>query len=127
MTPNEFRDAALALPGAEERTHQKHPDFRVNGKIFATLGYPDHEWSMVKIHPDRQAALCTEFAGVFVPSAGAWGRAGCTLVHLAKAITPVVERALLEAHAAVASAPARKPRTRAQATPSVKVVAKRKK
>ena len=41
MTPNDFRKLALALPETEERAHMNHPDFRVAGKIFATLGYPD--------------------------------------------------------------------------------------
>jgi len=43
MTANEFRRLALALPEAEERAHMDHPDFRVGGKIFATLGYPDKD------------------------------------------------------------------------------------
>ena len=45
MTAAEFRRLALSLPEAEEREHMHHPDFRVGGKIFATLGYPDKSWA----------------------------------------------------------------------------------
>src|SRR5580704_13784852 len=44
MTPNDFRKLALSFPDTEERGHMNHPDFRVAGKIFATLGYPDKSW-----------------------------------------------------------------------------------
>lgn len=54
MTVDEFRRSALSFSGAEERSHMSHPDFRVGGKIFATLGYPDKEWAMVKLTPEQQ-------------------------------------------------------------------------
>ena len=54
MTVNEFRNLALGLPEASEAEHMGHPDFRVRGKIFATLG-PDEEWGMVKLTPEQQA------------------------------------------------------------------------
>ena len=54
MTPSEFRRLALSFPETEERAHMDHPDFRVAGKIFATLGYPEEGWAMVKITPVEQ-------------------------------------------------------------------------
>ncbi|HEX4228506.1 MAG TPA: MmcQ/YjbR family DNA-binding protein [Bryobacteraceae bacterium] len=57
MTANDFRRLALQLPGATENAHMGHPDFRVNGKIFATLNYPNEDWGMVKLPPERQDSL----------------------------------------------------------------------
>src|SRR5882757_3957244 len=57
MTPNEFRELALSFPDAIESAHMHHPDFRVGGKIFATLGYPDKDPAMVKLSPDEQKEL----------------------------------------------------------------------
>jgi len=96
MTPADFRKLALALPGAEEHKHMDHPDFRVNGKIFATLGYPNEAWAMVKLYPDQQRDFATVDPGVFVRLKGAWGRKGCTNVLLADA-RPAKVRAALHA------------------------------
>ena len=82
MTPNEFRKIALALPETEEVGHMGHPDFRVRGKIFATLGYPSAEWAMVKLAPDEQLALTAANPDVFVRVKGAWGERGATNVRL---------------------------------------------
>lgn len=92
MTPEEFRRIALAQPDAEEREHMGHPDFRVGGRVFATLGYPDSEWGMVKLYPDQQADFVAAAAQMFEPVKGAWGEQGCTNVLL-KAATerPVTE------------------------------------
>ncbi len=54
MTANDFRHTALSFPEAVESSHMDHPDFRVGGKIFATLGYFDKGWGMVKLMPDQQ-------------------------------------------------------------------------
>jgi hypothetical protein len=94
MTANEFRRLALGFPEAEERTHMDHPDFRVAGKIFATLGYPEDGWAMVKLTPIEQEMLVKAQPKVFNPSAGAWGRRGCTNVHLKSARKPTLRRAL---------------------------------
>jgi YjbR len=72
MTAAEFRRIALSLPEAEERAHMDHPDFRVGGKIFATLGYPDKGWGMVKLFPDQQQEVMKSQPKAFVPAAGAW-------------------------------------------------------
>ena len=59
-----------------------HPDFRTGGKIFATLGYPDSAWGMIKLTPKLQALFVQTEPKVFVPVKGAWGRRGCTNVCL---------------------------------------------
>jgi hypothetical protein len=82
MTPDDFRKIALGLAGAEERSHMRHPDFRVHGKIFASLGSPSPEWGTVKLQPDHQAALVKAHPKTFVPASGAWGRSGWTSVQL---------------------------------------------
>lgn len=84
MTADEFRSMALALDGAVEQAHQGHPDFRVRGKIFATLG-PGETWGMVKLTPEQQASYVEAEPEVFEPFNGAWGRGGATRVHLARA------------------------------------------
>ena len=57
MTTEGFRRLALSFPEATEEAHMGHPDFRVRGKIFATLGYPDLSWGMVKLTPEQQDAF----------------------------------------------------------------------
>ena len=57
MTADGFPRLALQLPEATEASHMGHPDSRVRGKLFATLGYPDGKWAMVKLTPDQQEAL----------------------------------------------------------------------
>ena len=93
MTADDFRALALDLPGAVEQSHMGHPDFRANGRIFATL-HGDDEWGMVKVEPAEQQALMAEHPEVFVPSSGAWGRQGCTNVRLAKASRATVRAAM---------------------------------
>src|SRR5579862_5463095 len=82
MTPAAFRKLALSLPETEERQHMNHPDFRVAGKIFATLGYPDKTRGMVKLSPEDQHYFSKDHPDVFIPVKGAWGRRGATSVHL---------------------------------------------
>lgn len=94
MTIEEFRVAALKVPGAVEAAHMDHPDFRVNGKIFASLGYPDGAWGMVKLTPTQQRTFMKEAPKIFSPCAGAWGKAGSTNVHLAAAKKRIIAKAL---------------------------------
>jgi hypothetical protein len=94
MTAAEFRRIALSLPEAVENAHQDHPDFRVNGKIFATLGYPDKSWGMVKLFPDQQARFVKAEPKGFVPAAGAWGKRGSTCVNLKNAKKQIVQKAM---------------------------------
>ena len=97
MTSTEFRRLALALPDATEAAHMAHPDFRVHGKIFATLGYPSNGWGVVKLVPRQQQVLLDIDSETYVPAAGAWGRKGYTSIRLRSARKTVVERALYEA------------------------------
>lgn len=96
MTADEFRRLALELPEASEAEHMGHPDFRVRGKIFATLG-PDEDWGMVKLTTDLQASFVRTEPDVFQPIKGAWGRRGCTRVCLASAQELTVRQALIMA------------------------------
>ena len=85
MTPSEFRRLALSFSEAVESEHMSHPDFRVNGRIFATLGYPDEEWGMIKLTSEEQGNLIRADPDVFRRVKGAWGRQGATNVRLAPA------------------------------------------
>jgi hypothetical protein len=91
---DDFRRIALSFPGAEERAHMGHPDFRVGGKIFATLGYPDAEHGMVVLLAEQQELAIDAEPEAFMPAAGAWGRGGSTLVILGKVSGEWLERGL---------------------------------
>jgi hypothetical protein len=91
---DDFRRFALAFPGAEERSHMAHPDFRVGGKIFATLGSPDDAHGMVALLPEQQELAIEAEPDAFRPAAGAWGRGGSTLVALDRVSDAWLERAL---------------------------------
>ena len=108
MTTGAFRRVALALPGAIESAHMNHPDFRVANRIFATLGYPDATWGMVKLPPEEQQRLIEAMPEAFAPAAGAWGRQGSTLVRLAKAKPQVMSHALEMAWRLAQAKPAKK-------------------
>jgi hypothetical protein len=97
MTVNQFRRIALSLPGVEERRHMAHPDFRVGGKIFATLGYPDKSWGMVKLTPEQQRMFVPAHPHIFEPAPGAWGWQGSTLVRLKPANADIVHEAMTAA------------------------------
>ena len=103
MTSNEFRKIALEIPEAAERTHMNHPDFRVAGKIFASLGVPDENWGMVKLTREQQRTFIEKAPKVFRRSSGAWGRQGYTNVYLPFAKTNIVRAALEAAAKNVAS------------------------
>lgn len=84
MLPDDFRRLALALPETEEREHHDHPDFRVGGKVFATLG-PDRSWAMLKLPPEEQRRRVAEAPECWEAFPGAWGKQGCTRLVLADA------------------------------------------
>jgi hypothetical protein len=77
----------------------EHPDFRVGGRIFASLGYPDGDWGMVILPPEEQRRLSKAEPEVFVPVKGAWGRAGNTQINLKVAKKASVREALRTAYA----------------------------
>jgi hypothetical protein len=97
VTADDFRRLALSLPEVAEMEHMDHPDFRVGGKIFATLGYPDEGWGMVALTPVDQQLVVAAAPDAFVPATGAWGRRGATLVHLRKAKKTAVRDAMVAA------------------------------
>ncbi len=97
MTAREFRNLALSLPQASEATHMGHPDFRVAGRIFATLGHPRSGWGMVKLTPEQQELFVRAQPAAFAPVRGAWGRAGATHVRLKAAKKGAVREALIVA------------------------------
>jgi hypothetical protein len=82
MSPQDFRRIALGMSDAVESAHMGHPDFRVHGRIFATL-HADNRYGMVKLTPDQQQQFVRDNPVTFEPENGAWGRQGCTRVLLA--------------------------------------------
>jgi len=126
MTPEGFRKLALVLPEAEESAHMGHPDFRVRGKIFATLGAPDASFGMVTLTPEQQEGFVDKWPKVFVPVKGGWGLRGATNVRLGAA-TPAALRPALEVawrnvappalvRSASGEIPGKRPRARAPKT-----------
>jgi hypothetical protein len=113
MTANEFREMALSLGGVTEGSHMGHPDFRAHGKIFATLGYPNGEWGMVKLATEDQRRFIELHPQVFVPAKGAWGLQGSTTVRLSQAKPNILNIALDLAWQNSAVAPVKKPKTKA--------------
>lgn len=105
VTPAQFRRIALAFPETVESAHMGHPDFRVGGKVFATLGYPDRKWGTVKLTPDQQEVFVADEPSSFVPAKGAWGRQGSTTVLLKAAKQNTLRRAILAAWLNVAPKP----------------------
>lgn len=94
MDAGEFRRIALSLPGAEEGSHMGAVDFRVGGRIFATLAAQKQGYGNLLLTPVQQAMFVEELPEVFVPIPGGWGRNGATHVRLAAANADVVAGAL---------------------------------
>ena len=99
----DFRRIALGMTDAVEGAHMGHPDFRVNGRIFATL-HADRKWGMVKLTPEQQETF-VRGNPAFVPENGAWGRQGCTAVRLDAADEDAVGEAMTLAWRNTAAAP----------------------
>src|SRR5690349_6661667 len=94
MTPSDFRRIALSLEGAEEGSHMGSPDFRVGGRIFATLAAQKQGYGNLMLTPEQQADFVRELPEVFLAIPGGWGRMGATHVRLAKVSEDVLEGAL---------------------------------
>jgi hypothetical protein len=90
----DFRRIALSLDGVEEGSHMGSPDFRVGGRIFATLAAADQGYANLKLTPEQQADFVRELPEVFIPVAGGWGRSGFTHVDLARVHEDVLKGAL---------------------------------
>jgi hypothetical protein len=97
MTISDFRRIALALPGAEESSHMGAADFRVGGRIFATLAHAGKGYGNLMLTPELQGEFVTERLDVFLPIAGGWGRNGMTHIRLAEADEDTLRGALLAA------------------------------
>ena len=94
VTAEDFREIALSMQGAIERAHMGHPDFRVNGRIFATL-HANELTGGLKLTPEEQRELMRSHSKVFTPAAGAWGRQGWTNVRLSEADGATARAAVL--------------------------------
>jgi len=103
MTADQFRKLALEISGAVEASHMNHPDFRIGGRVFASLGYPDDGHGMVKLTPEQQRTFMEKAPGVFDPCAGAWGKQGSTSVDLAMVKVGLLRAALETASKNVSS------------------------
>lgn len=85
MTLSDFRRIALSLEGAEEGSHMGAADFRVGGRIFATLASVNQGYGNLMLTPEHQAAFLAERPDIFLPIHGGWGRMGATHIRLAEA------------------------------------------
>lgn len=128
MDAEDFRRIALSLQDAEEASHMGAPDFRVGGRIFATLASQSQGYGNLMLTPELQAAFVEELPEVFVPIAGGWGRMGMTHIRLTAANEDVLAGALrtawklrLEKNAKSS----RKNRTRVESIRAVKTRGKR--
>jgi hypothetical protein len=94
MTGKDFRKLVLSLPETEELSHMNHPDFRVAGKIFATLGYPDKTRAMVKLSREDQRNVSKDYPDALIPVKSTWGLGGATSVSLKAAKKETVAKAI---------------------------------
>src|SRR5438270_7021506 len=94
MTGEDFRRLALSLAGAAEGSHFGNADFRVGGRIFATLSLEREGFGVLMLSPEQQAGMVADEPEVFSPVPGGWGRNGCTRVLLSKVAADVLEGAL---------------------------------
>jgi hypothetical protein len=94
MTPSDFRRIALSLEGAEEGSHMSSPDFRVGGRIFATLAAQAQGYGNLMLTPEQQTTFVAEAPDVFIPVHGGWGRNGATHLKLDAANEDLVFGAL---------------------------------
>ncbi len=94
MDAADFRRIALSLEGAKESSHMGSPDFRVGGRIFATLAAQEQGYGNLMLTPEHQAAFVAELPQVFIPVPGGWGRMGATHVRLSEANEDLLAGAL---------------------------------
>lgn len=97
MTAKQFAKLALSLPDTIASEHMGHPDFRVNGKIFATLGWPNDGYGMVKLTPLQQSEYELAHPEVFQRIDNGWGRMGATSVCLKHAKANILLPAMKDA------------------------------
>jgi hypothetical protein len=117
----DFRRVALSLEGAEEGSHMGSVDFRVGGRIFATLASAKEGYGNLMLTPEEQSAFIEELPEVFLPVKGGWGRSGATHLRLAAATEDILAGALRTAwrlRVEKNSKTARKPRSQAKQAPA---------
>ncbi len=85
MTVSDFRRIALSFDGAEESSHMGAADFRVDGRVFATLASVAEGYGNLMLNLEQQAAFIDERPELFMPVHGGWGRMGITHIRLAEA------------------------------------------
>ena len=93
-----FRRIALSFPGAEQGSHMGAVDFRVGGRIFATLASIKHGYGNLMLTPELQSAFVQEQPEIFLPIHGGWGRSGATHIRLAQASGDILTGALHTAY-----------------------------
>ena len=94
MNADDFRRIALSLEGVEEASHMGSPDFRVGGRIFATLASQRQGYGNLMLTPEQQAVFVDELPDVFLPVAGGWGKGGATHIRLSAANEDLLAGAL---------------------------------
>jgi hypothetical protein len=119
MTGADFRRIALSMPEAVEGAHFGNADFRVGGKIFATLSLEKQGYGVLILTIELQAGMVEDEPEVFSPVPGGWGRQGCTRVSLARVTPDILEAALRTAWRSRVALNAR-PRKRVKATRSAR-------
>jgi hypothetical protein len=94
MTADDFRRLALSLPGTTEGSHFGNADFRVGGKIFATLAYEKEGYGVLLLTPAQQEGMVADAPEIFSPVKGGWGRQGATRVRLENVAADILEGSL---------------------------------
>lgn len=94
MTAEDFRKIALSMPEAAAGAHHGHADFRVAGKIFATLSLEDEGYGVLLLNEEQQADLVKDEPEIFSPVPGGWGKKGSTRVNLASVTPDILEGAI---------------------------------
>ena len=123
ISPDDFREVALSMQDAFEGAHMGHPDFRVNGRIFASLHTGDKS-GMVSLTPEEQREFMWLKPKMFTPCAGAWGRQGATNVILAEADKPTLRAAMNLAWERVLAKPPARKRAASTKVPKLSKVSK---
>jgi hypothetical protein len=120
MTPDDFRRIALSFEGAEESSHMAQPDFRVGGRIFATLASQLQGYGNLMLSPEQQAEFVNELPDIFIPVRGGWGRMGATHVVLSVVTEDVLSGAMRVAWTLRKEKNAKTKRSTSKAPPSKK-------
>jgi len=94
MNAKDFRRIALSFDGSEEGSHMGAVDFRVGGRIFATLASVKQGYGNLMLTPEVQEEFVRELPDVFLPVHGGWGKSGATHIRLAQTSEDMLTGAL---------------------------------